>query len=68
MSPSMAVVLANILGYFDPFQVLVQNGIKDSFIRRIGINPVSFVDGPSDRSVHESLDWGRGMVESKLKP
>ena len=60
---SVAVVLANVLGFFEPVRALIQNAIKDGFIRPAGVNLVKFVDGPSDHSLHESFDWGKALLE-----
>ena len=61
--PSIAVVLANVLGFFDPVRALIQAAISDGFIRPSGINLVKFIDGPSDHSLHESFDWGKALLE-----
>ena len=60
---SVAVVLANILGFFEPVRALIQNAIKDGFIQPARVNLVKFVDGPSDHSLHESFDWGKALLE-----
>jgi predicted Rossmann-fold nucleotide-binding protein len=58
-----AVVLANVLGFFDPIRALIQNSIKEGFIRPVGSDLIKFVDGPSDHSLHESFDWGKSLLE-----
>jgi len=58
-----AVVLANVLGFFEPVRALVQNAVKDGFVRPVGVNLIKFVDGPSDYSLHESFDWGKAILE-----
>lgn len=60
---SIAVVLANVLGFFDPIRALIKDAIDDGFIQPVGINLVRFVDGPSDHSLHESFDWGKALLE-----
>ena len=60
---SVAVVLANVLGFFEPVRALIGSAIKDGFIRPAGVNLVKFVDGPSDHSLHESFDWGKAILE-----
>ena len=60
---SVAVVLANILGFFEPVRALIENAIKDEFIQPARVNLVKFVDGPSDHSLHESFDWGKALLE-----
>jgi len=61
--PSTAVVLANVLGFFNPVRALIQDAIRDGFIQPAGINLVKFVDGPSDYALHESFDWGGALIE-----
>lgn len=60
---SKPVVLANVLGYFEPVRTLIQNGIRDGFIQEAGVNLIKFVDGPPDYSDHESFDWGGALLE-----
>jgi len=57
-----AVILANVLGFFEPIRALIQNAIKDGFIHEVGINLVKFIDGPSDHSLHETFDWGGALL------
>ena len=63
LTRTTAVVLANVLGYFEPVRALIKNGIKDGFIQQAGVNLIKFVDGPSDHSDHESFDWGGALLE-----
>lgn len=60
---SKPVILANVLGYFEPVRALIQNGIRDGFIQPAAVNLIKFVDGPSDRSLQESFDWGKALLE-----
>lgn len=60
---SAAVVIANVLGFFDPIRNLIQDAIRDGFIQNAGVNLVRFVDGPPDHSLHESFDWGTALLE-----
>lgn len=60
---SKPVVLANVLGYFDPVRALIRNAIRDGFIQPAGVNLIKFVDGPLDHSLHESFDWGGALLE-----
>jgi hypothetical protein len=61
---STAVVLANVLGFFDPIRGLIQAAIKDGFIQPTNVDLVKFVDGPSDHSLHDSFDWGKVLLEA----
>ena len=63
LTPPVAVVLANVLGYFDPVRALIQGAIRDGFIQPVGVDLVKFVDGPSDHSLHESFDWGQALLD-----
>ena len=60
---SVAVVLANVLGYWEPVRALIQGAIKTGFVQPAGVNLVKFVDGPADHSLHETFDWGKALVE-----
>lgn len=60
---SKPVVLANVLGYFEPIRALIQSGIKDGFIQQVAVDLIRFVDGPPDHSDHESFDWGGALLE-----
>jgi len=58
------VILANVLSYFDPLRQLIQNGVKEGFIRPHNAPLITFVDGPADHSEHESFDWGKAVLEA----
>jgi hypothetical protein len=60
---SKAVVIANVLGFFDPIRALIQNAVGDGFIRPVGKSLIKFVDGPADYSLHETFDWGKALLE-----
>ena len=57
------MVLANVLGFFDPVRALIQGAIRDGFIQPVGVDLIKFVDGPSDHSLHESFDWGQALLD-----
>jgi hypothetical protein len=59
-----AVVLANVLGYFDPIRAMIQNAIKDGFVKPGNVELIRFVDGPDDHSLHETFDWGTALLEA----
>lgn len=61
--PSTAVILANVLGFFDPVRALIKTAIREGFIQPAKANLVKFVDGPSDHSLHGSFDWGKVLLE-----
>ena len=63
LTTSAAVVLANVLGFYEPIRALIQGAIKAGYVQPAGVNLVRFVDGPSDHSLHESFDWGKALIE-----
>ncbi|KAF8636538.1 hypothetical protein AX17_003350 [Amanita inopinata Kibby_2008] len=58
------VVLANILGFWDPLRQLIRNGLEQGYIQPDSVHLIVFVDGPPDFTEHESFDWGRGVLEA----
>ncbi|KAF9793301.1 hypothetical protein BJ322DRAFT_997833 [Thelephora terrestris] len=60
---SKPVVIANVLGFFDPIRALIQNAVGDGFIRPVGKGLIKFVDGPADYSLHETFDWGKALLD-----
>ncbi|KAF9793302.1 hypothetical protein BJ322DRAFT_1033917 [Thelephora terrestris] len=60
---SKPVVIANVLGFFDPIRALIQNAVGDGFIRPVGKSLIKFVDGPADHSLHDSFDWGKALLD-----
>ena len=57
-----AVVLVNVLGFFDPLRSLIQRAISEGFIRPHNEQLVVFVDGPADLSEHQTFDWGSAAL------
>ena len=57
-------MLANVRGYFEPVRALIQNAIKDGFIKPGNAELIRFVDGPDDHSLHETFDWGTALLEA----
>jgi len=57
-----AVVIVNVLGFYDPLRLLIQNAVDSGFIRGSNVGIVTFVDGPADRAAHETFDWGAAAV------
>jgi hypothetical protein len=62
-SPS-AVVLLNVLSFFDPLRQLIQNGIKEGYINPANEKLIVFVDGPSSYDEHEHFDWGTAALQA----
>ena len=63
LTQTTAVVLANVLGYFEPIRALIQSGIRDGFIQQVAVDLIRFVDGPPNHSDHESFDWGGALLD-----
>lgn len=58
-----AVVLLNVLAYFDPLRQLIQNGVTEGYINASN-ELVVFVDGPALHEEHENFDWGKAGLEA----
>ncbi|KAI0052925.1 hypothetical protein FA95DRAFT_1044313 [Auriscalpium vulgare] len=58
------VVLVNVLGFYDPLRALIASAISGGFIRQTHDKLVTFVDGPADRTQHETYDWGAAVVDA----
>lgn len=59
-----AVVLINVLAYYNPLRELITNGIKEGFIHPRNERLVIFVNGPADLREHEHFDWGKAALEA----
>jgi hypothetical protein len=59
-----AVVLLNVLGFYNPLRELIRSGVNSGFIQPQNEGLVVFVDGPSDLSGHETYDWGTPALEA----
>jgi hypothetical protein len=59
-----AVILANVLSYFEPLRQLIQNGIKEGFIPPQNASLITFIDGPENPEDQESFDWGVAVIEA----
>jgi hypothetical protein len=59
-----AVVILNVLGYFDPLRNLIQNGLHEGFIQPQNDNLIIFVDGPKEHHAHETYDWGDAALQA----
>ncbi len=60
----IAVIILNVLSFYDPIRGLIQNGIAAGFIAPINEKIVVFVDGPADLEEHASFDWGSAALEA----
>lgn len=59
-----AVILLNILGFWEPFRDLVNTGAREGFIQPQNVNLVYIVDGPKDHAEHDTFDWGKAALEA----
>ena len=60
----IAVVLLNVLSYYNPLRELVRNGIRQGFIQPQNERLVIFVNGPADLREHERFDWGKEALKA----
>jgi hypothetical protein len=60
----VAVVLLNVLSFFNPLRELIQNGISEGYIDSLNKNLITFVDGPASHEEHESFDWGTAALQA----
>lgn len=61
---SIAVVMLNVLGFYEPLRQLIQNSIAEGFISSANDGLVIFVDGPASHEEHETFDWGNAAVKA----
>ncbi|KAJ3516718.1 hypothetical protein NLJ89_g945 [Agrocybe chaxingu] len=59
-----AVVLLNVLSFWEPLRVLIKSSIDAGFIRPASESLVLFVDGPVAPEDHESFDWGKAALDA----
>ena len=59
---SIAVVLLNVLGFFDSLRQLIKQGVEEGFIQSYNENLIIFVDGPESLQEHEKYDWGKAAL------
>lgn len=60
----IAVVLLNVLSFWEPLRSLIKSSITAGFIRPESERLIIFVDGPVDHGDHESFDWGSAALEA----
>lgn len=58
-----AVVLLNVLGFFDPLRALVKNAMAFGFISPQNANLMTFVDCPPDVDP-ATFDWGAAALSA----
>jgi hypothetical protein len=52
----------NVLGYYEPLRMLLNNGLNAGFIQPHCETLLTFVDGPTDVAGAESFDWGAAAL------
>jgi len=57
------IIVINALGFYNPLQELIRNGIEADFITPTNANLVRFVNGPADHAEHEAFDWGNAALD-----
>ena len=60
----IAVVLLNVLSFWEPLRALIKGSIEAGFIRPCSERLVIFIDGPADPREHETFDWGKAALEA----
>jgi len=58
------VILLNVRNFFSPLRDLIHTAIESGFIPKTNVGLITFVDGPSDISQHDSFDWGAKAIEA----
>jgi hypothetical protein len=43
---------------------MIRNGVEAGYINPLNESLITFVDGPSDHTEHESFDWGRAALDT----
>lgn len=69
---SIAVVVLNVLNFYEPLRALVRQAVSEGFVEPQNELLVVFVDGPSLGSAEktqwiasqESFDWGEAAIEA----
>ena len=62
MVRSAAVIVINVLSFYEPLRQLIRNGVREGFIAPQNEQLIIFVDGPEDQSLHEDFDWGQAAL------
>lgn len=57
----IAVVIVNVLGFYDPLRTLIKGAIASGFIKPTYERIVTFVDGPPGVDP-TSFDWGTAAL------
>ncbi|KAJ1309856.1 hypothetical protein OPQ81_006621 [Rhizoctonia solani] len=52
------VVVINVRGYYEPLKILIENGVREGFIKPANASLVTILDPPMDG------DWGQAIVQT----
>lgn len=64
MTPlATAVVIVNVLGFYDPLRAMIKGSVESGFIKPINEGLVIFIDGPPGIEPTE-FDWGTAAVNA----
>ncbi|EEB96381.1 hypothetical protein MPER_04495, partial [Moniliophthora perniciosa FA553] len=55
----IAVILLNVLGFYDPIQQQIRNSIEAGFIQPYNESLIIFVNGPSNKGDLAEYNWGK---------
>jgi len=64
---STAVVLLNVLSFYETLRALVKTAVSAGFIQPYNENLIIFVDGPADPKEQENFDWGNAALDAMKK-
>jgi predicted Rossmann-fold nucleotide-binding protein len=64
LTSGAAVVVLNVLNFWEPLRQLVQGATSRGFIQPRNSGLITFVDGPEDLSQHASFDWGSAAIKA----
>lgn len=59
-----AVILLNVMKFWDPLRVLIETSIDAGFISEANRRLIAFVDGPNALEEHEFFDWGNAGLDA----
>jgi hypothetical protein len=59
-----AVILLNVLSYYEPLRELIRGGVREGFIQPCSEKLCVFIDGPTNHEDHESFNWGQAAVDA----
>lgn len=61
--PWVAIILVNVLNYYEPLREQIVKGIEAGFIKEENLNLITFVNGPENMEEHATFDWGAAVTK-----